>query len=483
MRRALVCAVALMSVSALDVSAQPMAALSTTSALGPPPGRLVDVGGYRLHIACVGTGAPTIVIDAGAGSWSLQWTAVQRSAAATGATVCTYDRAGLGWSDVSPRPRRTAQMADELHALVHNAGLAPPLVLAGHSLGAWNVRAYQARYPEEVVGLVLLDGAHEQQWTRLPAIAWELTKMSAAATRARADTVRRGGMAPADVADVLFLNFVPERRADYVASMRDPRTYDTIAAETASADVSASDVPRSAPGALGDLPLVVVTAMDSFGAFAGTPIPQAEANAVWQQLQTELVQLSRSSEQIRSERGHHRLYESDPQAAVQGLQRMVALVRARAAVPAALGIDRAKLPTTSTPDVDRLLKNLETSYRAKDVDAFVGLFTDDFTQLDVNRRVHVRGRETWTEWTHRINTAHTTMDRVHRGRAVIGPWVVVEIEWSGELRPGAVGPAERSYRYTGLGLLRLAGGRIQEQVLYGDFATFSEQIAGHAPGR
>jgi len=132
----------------------------------PPPGKLVDVGGYRLHIDCMGQGSPTIVIDAGAGNWSVAWTGIQEQLAGE-TRVCTFDRAGLGWSDPGIKPRTSAVMADELYALLHNAALAPPFLMVGHSLGGYNVRVFTDRH-SEVAGLVLIDSAHESQWRDLP---------------------------------------------------------------------------------------------------------------------------------------------------------------------------------------------------------------------------------------------------------------------------------------------------------------------------
>lgn len=212
-------------------------------------------------------------------------------------------------------------------------GRRPPVILAGHSLGAWNVRAYQARYPDEVAGLVLVDGAHEAQWSRLPAVAWQLTKMSVTSTRTMADRARRGELGATDVGDAGFLSHASDRREPYLASMLDPRTYETTAEEMGRADESASDTPRSRPASLGDLPLIVLTARDSFGAFAGTPIPKADANAIWFELQRELAALSRNTVQIFSERGHHRLQESDPEAVVDVIGLAIDLVRKRPAAP------------------------------------------------------------------------------------------------------------------------------------------------------
>jgi hypothetical protein len=99
-----------------------------------PPGQLVDIGGYRLHLYCTGEGSPAVILEAGGGNPWLSWYKVQPQAAQF-TQVCSYDRAGLGWSDPSPKPRTTKVIAEELHTLLHNAGIAGPFVLVGHSLG------------------------------------------------------------------------------------------------------------------------------------------------------------------------------------------------------------------------------------------------------------------------------------------------------------------------------------------------------------
>jgi pimeloyl-ACP methyl ester carboxylesterase len=122
----------------------------------PPPGQLVDVGGHRLHLHCTGTGSPTVVLEPGQGGVSsdLAWVA---SAVARDTTVCVYDRAGRGWSDPADNPQDGAQIAADLHTLLHRAHVPGPYVLAGHSFGGLYVQAFAAQFPNEVAGLVLLD--------------------------------------------------------------------------------------------------------------------------------------------------------------------------------------------------------------------------------------------------------------------------------------------------------------------------------------
>jgi pimeloyl-ACP methyl ester carboxylesterase len=126
----------------------------------PMPGLLVDIGGYRLHLHCVGAGSPTIVLDAGLGGSSLDWNLVQPELGRT-TRVCAYDRAGMGWSEPGPQPRTPSQLAGELHTLLTNAGVAGPYLLVGHSLGGKNVRLFAQQHPDEVVGMVLVDARGE----------------------------------------------------------------------------------------------------------------------------------------------------------------------------------------------------------------------------------------------------------------------------------------------------------------------------------
>ena len=128
----------------------------------PPalPGRLVDVGGWRLHLHCTGAarpGQPTVILEAGIGDFSVEWSLVQPKVAAF-TRVCSYDRADEGWSDYGPHPRTMHQIVYELHTLLTKAGVQPPYVLVGHSYGGWLVRLYRTQYPSDVVGLVLVEG-------------------------------------------------------------------------------------------------------------------------------------------------------------------------------------------------------------------------------------------------------------------------------------------------------------------------------------
>ena len=127
----------------------------------PAPGRLVDVGGRKLHLLCSGQGAPTVVLEAGASSFAIDWTLVQREVSRTNRT-CSYDRAGFGWSDET-KPETRASSAADLHKLMATAGEKAPFVLVGASRGGLLIRAYLLDYPQDVAGLVFVDPASEDR--------------------------------------------------------------------------------------------------------------------------------------------------------------------------------------------------------------------------------------------------------------------------------------------------------------------------------
>ena len=127
--------------------------------IGPAPGRLIDVGGRRLHVHCTGTGSPTVILESGASSFAIDWFFVQPEVAKTN-RVCSYDRAMSGWSDPRTDVETPARVVADLHRALTTAGERPPYVMVGASRGGLFVRDFQLEYPQEVVGLVLVDPAH-----------------------------------------------------------------------------------------------------------------------------------------------------------------------------------------------------------------------------------------------------------------------------------------------------------------------------------
>ncbi len=277
----------------------------------PPLGQMVDVGSYRLHINCTGTGSPTVVIEAGLGDWSLPWNAVQEAVAKT-TRVCTYDRAGMGYSEASPLPRTAEKFAYELHTLLERANIAGPYVLVGHSLGGLTVRIFVHNYPTEVVGAVLIESmshghSPQSQMEIAPQTSYQPSAFSLPLFLGRMGLVRFLA-APLG----LIENLPAETQPAYAAFAVTPRTAQEWVDEFVNVQVSLAQA--DAVTSFGDLPLIVVTAA-------------LNQQTDWQTMQTELLQLSSDSQQIVVKNSGHNIHLDQPEAAVAAIVDMVSQLR------------------------------------------------------------------------------------------------------------------------------------------------------------
>lgn len=287
----------------------------------PPPGQLVDVGGYRLHLSCIGQGSPTVILESGQANSLSVWSWIQPTIAQT-TRVCAYDRAGVGWSDTGAVPRDAQQMVRELHTLLQNAAIAPPYVLVGHSFGGLVTHVYAAQYPTAVDGLVWLDVEHPEQWTRTPegrAQYQQILRLSRIGPwLARIGLVRLSNYFP------LVDELPPSAAAAFKAWVDTTRFMAVNAAEFQAQLTSAAQA--QAAGALGDLPLMVVTATDH-----GFPTTVAnEMEAQWLTMQTELAALSTNSvQQIVAGATHGSLQvdEEDAEVSSAAIRRVVEAAR------------------------------------------------------------------------------------------------------------------------------------------------------------
>ena len=143
----------------------------------PPPGRLIDIGGRKLHLDCAGKGRPTVVLVAGGGAFSIDWALVQPKVAQE-TRVCSYDRAGLAWSDPGPVDETVEQTISDLHMLLKNAGEQGPYLLVGASIGGIYIQAYQRAFPKEVAGLVFSNSSNRvgRVVNGEPGLIWDLTE-------------------------------------------------------------------------------------------------------------------------------------------------------------------------------------------------------------------------------------------------------------------------------------------------------------------
>jgi pimeloyl-ACP methyl ester carboxylesterase len=138
-----------------------LAAEQSTEVAPQAPGRLIDIGGRRLHLNCTGDGSPTVVVENGGGAFSIDWDLVQSEVAKT-TRICTYDRAGYAWSDPGPLRDLPEQTIADFELLLRIGDVRAPYVLVGQSIGGILVRDYQRRLQDAVAGLVLVDPTHDE---------------------------------------------------------------------------------------------------------------------------------------------------------------------------------------------------------------------------------------------------------------------------------------------------------------------------------
>jgi pimeloyl-ACP methyl ester carboxylesterase len=283
----------------------------------PPPGRMVDVGGFRMHLYCTGSGSPTVVLDSGLSDAWIHWYKVQPAVAQT-TRVCAYDRAGLGWSETSSRPRTSKVIAGELHALLKKAGIAGPYILAGHSMGGLDVRMFASMYPGEVAGMVLVDASHPKQFERLPA---ELRSGGNEWERA----IRREALLMPLGIPRLFGwcgTSLPERADAFRAfdcTVKQKRS--TIAELEAFAENLSE---AGATGSLGNMPLAVLSQAPR------NPDPRTKAVLeVMKPLQQELAELSSRGVLIAADGSGHQVHRERADLVINALLEVVAQARQR----------------------------------------------------------------------------------------------------------------------------------------------------------
>ncbi|NTU82364.1 MAG: alpha/beta fold hydrolase [Chloroflexales bacterium] len=273
----------------------------------PPPGQLVDVGGYRLHINCTGTGSPTVVIESGWGDMSASWGWVQPEVAKT-TRICTYDRAGMGWSEASPQPRTAREYAKELHTLLAQANEPGPYVLVGHSMGGFTLLVYAHDYPAEVSGLVLIDSQDlPTSDVATPQPAPQPGGPSLPALLARIGLIRLLAVPLGSVENL------PEgERHAYTAFAVAPRGVQTYLDE--GMGMSEGGAQARAVTTLGALPLIVLSR-------------GKDQDAKHTAAQTSLLELSTESQQLFAGQSGHSIHLEQPAAAIAAIVQMVEQIR------------------------------------------------------------------------------------------------------------------------------------------------------------
>jgi pimeloyl-ACP methyl ester carboxylesterase len=282
----------------------------------PPPGKLVDIGGYHMHILCRGKGSPTVVMDSAFGGFALDWSLVQPEIAKF-TQACAYDRAGYAWSESNPNaPVSTSQqLVHELHTLLETAGISGPYVLVAHSFGGLNVRLFADQYPNDVVGMVLLDVAHEdaEKHLKISHIA-QASRFELLANLAQLGILRKW-LFPKMVLSMIpeYKNLPPEVWAEQVAVSLNSENFRTAAGEANLFPEYAAKL--RAARSLGDMPLIVLTPVSS--------------SSTWMELQKELAGLSTQGRLIVVEGTGHYIQLGRPDVVIDAVQQIVEAARYR----------------------------------------------------------------------------------------------------------------------------------------------------------
>ncbi|HWB28793.1 MAG TPA: alpha/beta fold hydrolase [Chitinophagaceae bacterium] len=302
----------------------------------PPPGKMVDAGGHRIHIYKTGKGGPAVIMESGSGDFSFIWALVQPEVAKF-TTAVSYDRAGYAWSEPGPIPRTSRQITMELHTALHNAGIPGPYILVGQSYGGFLVRAFARFYPKEVAGMVLVEALNEnariiigdkpmriREWAKGLQAPAPITGGNNDTTITRLE----GQKATLDTTIEFPLNKLP----DGVQQMQEWAQSQPVYRETGSNEMtwSPEDVQDmylhkgQAAYMLGDIPLIVLTR--GSGGYDGMA-DSAELENERLQQQEELAHLSTNSKHIIDKNSGHNIHLEDPALVINAIKEVYDAVR------------------------------------------------------------------------------------------------------------------------------------------------------------
>jgi pimeloyl-ACP methyl ester carboxylesterase len=263
-----------------------------------PPGRFVNIGFQTMYIDCVGNKSPTILIDVGIAGSSASWYKIAQTLS-NNVRTCLYDRAGYGWSDPGRGERTTATIVHELNLLINKAEIPGPFVLVGHSFGGFTARYLAARFPKNVVGLVLVDSSHPDQIYRLSAL--DKVKQKSLVTG-------RKNLPPEDFSEFerkwYFLN---SSRKATLAQMGELKYFKE----------SAYQVKHSGP--IKDIPVAVLSrGIGQLPELSGVSLENE-----WQDMQKDLLKLSRNSWHLIVTDSGHEIHREAPNHVIENILKVV----------------------------------------------------------------------------------------------------------------------------------------------------------------
>lgn len=292
----------------------------------PPIGKMVDIGGYRLHMVDQGTGGPTVVIDSGVRCNCLDWSLVLPEIAKF-TRVITYDRAGYAWSDESPLDRTSANIVEELRSMLRHAGVPGPYILVGHSFGGNNMQLYAMTYPDEVLGLILVDSVHADllKFVALPSIEYFHLSLCAAylgvfRLLAHVPQVR-------EIMNKQVEKYPVDVQKIYYTQNTTTKFVHAVSAEAVCAQESCNQLQRRGHS-LGDIPLTVITAGNPLmvhdevkGVYTAKEVDAI--NKGWSDLQFDLAKKSSRAKHTIAENSGHMVPIDRPDVIVDAVRDMV----------------------------------------------------------------------------------------------------------------------------------------------------------------
>jgi pimeloyl-ACP methyl ester carboxylesterase len=297
------------------------------------PGKLYTVDGRRMHLFCTGQGSPTIVLEAGLGDDSMIWGEVQ-PVLARETQVCSYDRAGFGWSEPRPGVRDSNAIASELHTLLTEAGITGPIILMGHSIAGIHMRAYIARYPENVKGIVFVDGSTPLQDDRMGAPFREVEKKLYGQMPWQRFLITIGVPRLLGQCSQVFPGL--EAYAAWIkADLCNPQQITTSQAEIAGIQASGEETVHLGP--FGDLPILIFS-QDPEKTMPGLPPALApQVSAIWNGMQEDIKKLSTRSRRIIAKGSGHYVEIERAELVNRGVENFLQVVRGQAAPLAPYG--------------------------------------------------------------------------------------------------------------------------------------------------
>jgi len=311
---------------ALIVATLVTASIDVAGQSYPPPGRRVDIGGRALHLQCAGTGAPTVMLVAGGGAYSMDWALVQPRVAMT-TRVCAFDRAGLAWSDPGPADETIEQTVADLHALLAASGESKPVVLVGASIAGLYIRAYQRAFPSDVAGLVFTNSSNRVGMSVKGAsgLIWDLSEDALRSAYPLPSSAK--GPAPTREGEP-FDRLSPELQA--VRLWLDVRRWEQWTPSAAGPESILSwrreflrefdETEPGQPPPLGGLPVVVVSSTG-----AATDAERKSRDGAMARLDF----LSSNTVHITAAGSGHEIHLYQPDSVVQAIARTLAMVRSR----------------------------------------------------------------------------------------------------------------------------------------------------------